>query len=219
MEAKEKSEVVLVMEAKRKPFKRLIAIITLLILLLIFCGLVIYLSSTQENLIQEIRERDKLIELIKKRDSSQNKLTDSAASIITKYTRDSVFVIDGKEVSFAYISNLVSNLQDEKLDLLKQLVDCSGKKNISDSLRIETLKDLIEYKKKYDTARYNSVLNKYIQDRYGIIAYIKYEGSKRSITSSFSRADSAMLLYKYFADRIRRDSTSSTRWIIKQCPD
>lgn len=177
----------------------------------------IYVAYNNEELKDQILKRDVMIGNSRIRDSLFNKNRDSTASVISKYTSDCSLIVGGKEVSLESLLNKIVTLENEKLDLLKQFNEEEKKytKSLTTQIELgaenEKQKGMINVTT--DSARLYKVMFDYVQRFYGTNVSFKQDGIKRFITREFSRADSALLLYKYFADKIKKDSVSGS-WII-----
>jgi len=167
-----------------------------------------YLYDTNEELTSEIEKRDILIQNMGKSDSLTQLQKDTTAAVIERYTTTTTFSIDGKEVSTSYIADLVNQLSNEKSELESQLEFYTQRSAMYDSLSF-VLKHM-----KDSMITYRHLFN-YAKSFYGFDIRL----DKNITIREFSRADSARLTYKYFADRIRRDSTNADTWIIRNCPN
>ncbi|MCU0321289.1 MAG: hypothetical protein MUE72_02670 [Chitinophagaceae bacterium] len=157
----------------------------LVLLLLAISGLWKIQKDNNTELKLQIQSRDSLIKSSQSNDSLSCEQTQEYVKTITKYINDDCNIIIG--------TKKVS--LSEFIDIYKNEVDKAN--SLSDSIII--LKRQIEY----------------INQRYSIRADTKKDGNLQITTLDAKQIDSALLLLKYFRDRLKFDSTNNS-WLIRK---
>lgn len=203
---------------KNSKMKNNIIIALLFVLLICTSAISVVLFDFNSDLQKQINSRDKLIENASHRDSIFITQTKNYTDTITKYLSDCSFKIDGKSVSTDELLDYINSLENETVLLRDTL-------NYRINNLINCNKTLQFYKRMYDTCfsevkllrdsvHINAKIIDIVKRDYGIIYEVQKTENKIYYNRNvFSKADSGLLLLKYFRSRIKRDSNSDT-WLI-----
>ena len=168
------------------------------------------LYNYNQNLNDVINSKDKLLKEISAQDSALIETTKEYSDIITRYTYENEFLIDGKKISAKDIVTLFNNLLEENAKLKDSLYYCQTQA-ISGISRTEY------YKKKYfsyfDSTSFYKLGFKSAMKDYGIQYDIKRNDSVFIVKRLFTKADSALLLFPFYKNQIRKDPLTDN-WII-----
>jgi hypothetical protein len=204
------------------------------LLIIVSTLLVLVLIDNNKALQRQVDLRDTLIRNIQLHDSlllAQNQKTQSS---INKYIYDCNIVIDGRKVSTNELIQLLTNqinqlqINNDSIRLLNAVL-----LNYYDSLSIyKSFYTLAKKQFKTDftiqqSGKYRTIaisipsdstllfkrLYEIAQRDYGIKYKIETRKDFISITKIFSKADSALLIYQYYKDKLKVDS--SGQWTIE----
>lgn len=172
-------------------------------------GFILYQNNG--DLQVQLKNKEKLLNDRMIGDSTYLSKTRQYSEVITKYISNCEFTMDGKKISTAELLKIVNRslnenrLLKDSLIYLQQL--CKDQVNISD-----------KYKNAYAQSLDSSFIYKqilsFIKRDYGVEYSVKRTDDKYKFTKeTFTKADSALLLFPYYKDRLRHD-TSKNNWII-----
>ncbi len=192
------------------------AIIQILTLIVVVAAVVVSVTQLVNQYQQQISKRDLLIRQMQIKDSVNNAQRTNNKDIVEEYISDCKVMIDGKEVPLETLLNTINTLRHEKDSAGELLFTSLQEKNIILQNAIENTKIANETIISLNTANdslyiYKTLFN-YVQKRYGTNVFVTYEGNRRIITSTFSKADSANIIYNGYKNNLNKDSTG--KWIL-----
>lgn len=190
---------------KNKIFYIILFIILLLSLLI--TGL---LFDSNKELMRDIESKEILINDIASRDSILIEKTKEYSEIISKYTFENEFVLGNKKISVKELVDLFNNMLDENIQIKDSLNYFKSQTRAEKERTTFYKKNYIKY---LDSMTYYKFGYKSAIKDYGIQYKIKQIDSSIILQRSFSKVDSALLLYPFYKDRIRKD-TITGNWII-----
>lgn len=169
-----------------------------------------YLYDNNIELQSAIGQRDTLIVSMQRGDSLYKSSLKGYSEIITKYVSDCNFVINGKKVSTQNLIKLINEIlyQNETLtDSLIYYKRLSVVENFYKSEYEKRLKSIL------DTLVINSKIVELAKRDYGISYKVEQQEKGFIFEREISKADSAIILFPYYKDKIKRDTTNES-WII-----
>ena len=175
--------------------------IILFFILLIGLALIFILYQNNLKLKSEIAKQIKLSTTTQKRDSLFTARNKKYSEVITKYVDGTSFIISGKKIKSTEMAKLYDDLNMANFKLKDSLNNC-----------IEHSKRVIDYANKVnkmlDSAYLYKSLYEYSKGIYTFNTSAERDSSRKKIifTRTFSKADSAAILYKYFKDRMKETS-------------
>jgi hypothetical protein len=168
-----------------------------------------YLMDYNKSLTNQITQRDILISQMQANDTLYTKTIENYSKTLNQYFQNRQFIINGNKVRTDEIMNLLSRtlkLADTLAEKAKEYK--GGYSQAMDSLNhykklyeIETLLKQAWFKAFIDSYGVYKVFHIAAKEKYGIdFTYVKGDSSK-TMRLTFSKADSAILLYDYFKKR------------------
>jgi len=190
--------------------KNKIFYIFFIIILVISSIITLFLYDYNQKLIKDIESKERLIKKTSSNDSILFETTKEYSKIISKYTFENEFMIGDKKVSAKELVNLFNNIFNENRRLKDSVNYFKYQTRAENESSAFYRNNYIKYLD--STNIYRFAFKSAIKD-YGIQYYIKKIDSSFILQRSFSKADSALLLYPYYKDMIRKDPVSGA-WII-----
>jgi hypothetical protein len=154
-----------------------------------------------ENLEHAIQERDNTILQMSNLDSVYTSKTQEYSEIITKYVDNCNFFIGDKKISTSDLIKMTNELLDENQifkDSLDNLWQFKNQEHYNSMDSLQTLTRILEL----------------IKRDYGIKYTVKREGNYKIFERQLSKADSAIVLFPYYKDKLSYD-TLTKAWNIK----
>jgi len=164
-----------------------------------------------EELKQAVKERDSTIQEMSNLDSVYYSKTKKYSEIITKYVDNCNFFIGDKKISTSDLMKMTNELLEENQTLkdtlyyLKQLNDFENEASM-------TYKN--ELYKSLDSLHTVSRIIELIKKDYGINYIVSTDGNYKIFKRQLSRADSAIVLFPYYKNKLSYD-TLTKAWNIK----
>jgi len=199
--------------------KRILSILSLLIILLTG-GCILLLYNNNELKIQ-IEKRDILINDKQINDSIFLENTLKNKKIIERYINDCGILINGKKVTTEELLIFITRQIEERDKLQNELVKCKDSLSIARAFNELTRKNL---KVNFNLSE-NDSIRKYsirlpldssivykkiiqsIEKEYGIKYTIQRKDDVLYYQKSFSKVDSALLVYKYYKSKLHSDES------------
>lgn len=190
---------------RRRKFFLGIGISIVIILIVTLSIMINYLSQLK----YEIARRDSLIQRMQAGDSLYQKGLKNYADVIQKYVQDCKFSINGKEISSQELVRIVNDANNEKIALLDSLIHCNERisKNYDAYIALEQ-----KIKENSDSLAFKTIFLNLAKKRYGLQYNRSYSKETYSFSISSPKLDSALILYGYYKDRLKKDSVGS--WVI-----
>jgi hypothetical protein len=172
------------------------------ILFFVICSLgllCITLFHFNEKLYIQIEQKDSLIKNNDLRDSIYTEATKEYSEVINKYVNNCSFTVNEKSISTQELLKLVNNTFDKNQELQDSLDAYKEFFNQTQSYK----DSLFLYKNLYSLAR----------KRYGINITYKVLNDKYAFYYGITKVDSAMALFPFYKNKIKRD-TANNSWTI-----
>lgn len=189
---------------------KLFKIIPHIIILLSFVCIFLLLDFNDE-LIGEIQSKDSLINNISYRDSVYYEKTKEYYQTLTKYINETKFLLGEKEISEKELVELFNKVIAENNLLKDSLLIYYKQYNIEKQYALF-------YKNRYQLYNDSSAFYKFGYDQakktYGFDFDIVIVDSLISLKRNFSKADSALLIYPYYKQYLKKDTSSNSWYII-----
>lgn len=154
-----------------------------------------------KNLKHAIQERDNTISQMSNLDSVYTSKTKEYSEIITKYVDNCNIFIGDKEISTSDLIKMTNELLDENQILNDSLDNLWQFKKQEQYNSMDSLQTLIR------------ILDLIKRD-YGITYKVKREGNYKIFERQLSKADSAIVLFPYYKDKLSYDILTKA-WNIK----
>jgi hypothetical protein len=184
----------------------------IVLLLLLFLGsFTMSLYEYSENLEKEIAQRDTTIMQLSRNDSIYSTKTKEYSEVITKYIENCNFYIDGKQISTNDLIKLTNQLIEEKDKLEDSLLYFKQKTDFETTTKSSYRNELITTK---DSLQVNSYILGLIKRDYGITYNVETKDGYRIYNRKPSKADSAIVLFPYYKNKLSYD-TLTKAWNIK----
>lgn len=185
---------------------KVLLLIFFLIILILFIVLVIVIGNNHK-LIAQIALKDRTFSDVRKRDSIYREETKKYSDIITKYVNNCEFTIDGKNISTEKLIETFNETFSRNIELKDSLL-------IFMKLYLTKLQESEYFSTKYKAYKDSSFLYmnlfKLSKRDYGINYEVKKIDDGYNLRRTFTKTDSALLLYPYYKDKLKYDSTSGT---------
>ena len=170
-----------------------------------------YLYDKNLDLQDGISQRDVFIASIQKGDSAYTSAVKSYSETITKYVDNCNLTVDGKEISTENLVKLINEISDENAVLKDSLIDCrriSAKNILYKEHYDKKVKPMI------DSLFITSTIVALTKKKYGISYKVERVQDEYVFVRKESMADSAIALFPFYRDKIKRDTAANT-WLIK----
>lgn len=180
----------------------------------------IILYTNNSDLLLEIQKREQLIKNIQKRDSLDNLSRKNTNDIFSEYvSSDCSLEIDGKKITLESFVKLLNDSYNKNYLLQASIAKQEFKAKL-DSGRVADLEsELRKLRNEYflfkDSLDYAYRIIKNIKKTYDIDYDFRSESNYRIFQFKFGTVDSALLLFPYYKDRLKYDSTRKL-WTIKR---
>jgi len=169
-----------------------------------------FLIDHSDKLERELIYKDSLIRRIQRNDSLYNNSVKGYSEVIERYISDCNFILNGKKISTEELVKLANHTLNEN-EILKDSIRYY--KLLWLKSQISLSESQLKYDSTYDSLFVNGAIVSFIKKRYGIsYAYVR-KGDKYTFTKNSSKVDSALILFPYFKDRLKGDSTG-IHWTI-----
>jgi hypothetical protein len=155
-----------------------------------------YLYSTNEILLNSITQRDDQISAMQKNDSLYQASLNEYSKIISTNITDCKITVDNKKLSIDELAKLLNTLIEENRQLADTLYNTE--------MRMYQYRDTLIVK--------NKLLELAIE-HYGIKISASRQNNKWVLIRSFSKADSARILFPFFRDRLKKDTLTNS-WVV-----
>lgn len=186
-------------------------IILFLLILFIGAGLLsLFLYSYSNNLEQEIVKRDLLLKDVKQRDSLYESKTKKYAEVITKYVSDCNFYVDGKKISTSELLRITNKTLNENRYLKDSLHFYIDLYNLENEKRRKMQSSSFIDK---DSLAICKQIIEMVKSDYGISYTVGSNTNTHYFVRNRSKADSALILFPHFKDKLSFDSTKNA-WLI-----
>lgn len=183
-------------------------------------GVVLY--EYNKDLQVQLKAREQLINNARLKDSLFVKETKRYADTITKYISDCEFTMNGKKISTAELLRITNEAINEN-QFLKDSLSYFNRLSELQNERIKRYQEVMvkckelenDHIKALDSSNIYRKMVEITKRDYGIEFKVEKEGDQYIYSrEKVSKADSALLLFPYYKEKLRRDSTSNT-WIIR----
>ncbi|MBN8653419.1 MAG: hypothetical protein J0L67_18470 [Cytophagales bacterium] len=181
-----------------------------------------YLYDNNLELQNAVGQRDTMIASIQRGDSLYKSTVKGYSEVITRYVSDCSFVIDGKKISTQDLVKLLNEILNQNESLADSVLYYK-KLAIVDNFYKN------EYQKRINSMMDSLVINSKIVELakrdYGVNYKVEKSQSGFTFVREISKADSAIILFPYYKDKLKRDTltdswiiTTQTRTIIQDTP-
>lgn len=203
-------------------------LISLIIILLLFlCGTIIVLLNDNKNLQEQVLVREKLIREKQVNDSILLSQSTHNEKIIEKYISECGILVNGKKLTTDELVQYMNKQFEEINDINKKLNILNDSLNIYKSFYYLTKKNLkVDFKmtedkngrmmvfsNPTDSSKIYKELYKMIEKEYGIRYEVKFVDDYMKVSKSFSKVDSALLIFKYYKDKLKKGEGDT--WTIE----
>jgi hypothetical protein len=204
--------------------KKVNALLTAYAVFITVIGLIFtsYLYDNNIELQNAVGQRDTLIASMQRGDSLYKSSVKGYSEIITKYVSDCNFVIDGKKVSTQDLVKLINDILNQNQSLIDSLIYYKRLSVVDNFYKNEYEKRL---KTTLDSLVINSKIVELAKRDYGISYKVDKYDKGYTFEREPSKADSAIILFPYYKDKIKRDTandswliSTQTRTIIQEAP-
>jgi hypothetical protein len=168
------------------------------------------LQDDNLKLLRAIGQRDSLIASIQQKDQLYDSTTKAYSEVITRYISDCNILVDGKKVSNKQLINLFNQLINENDTLRDSLIYYKRQSIVG---QLQSTKLQLRIHSLLDTINIKSKIVELVNRDYGITYNVDTYDRGFTFSRNLSRADSAMVLFPFYKDRIKRD-TAKGNWII-----
>lgn len=187
-------------------------ILVFVLLLLLFLGsFTMSLYEYSGNLEKAIAQRDTIIMQLSRNDSIYSTKTKEYSEVITKYIDNCNFYIDGKHISTNDLIKFTNQLIEEKDKLEDSLSYFKQKTDHESATKSGYRNELITT---IDSLQVSSRILGLIKRDFGITYNVETKDGYRIYTRNPSKADSAIVLFPYYKDKLSYD-TLTKAWNIK----
>jgi len=161
------------------------------------------LYDNTEKLNFELAQRDSLISQIRLNDSLYSSSIKGYSEVITKYVSNCNITIDGRRITTEELAKMVNQMLEENATLKDSLLYYEQYKE-----------EYLKLQPNLDSLSINRKIVELVKRDYGV----SYEVTPTKTGNyyfkrNFSRADSALIIFPYFRDKITTDTTTGN-WII-----
>lgn len=180
----------------------------------------IILYTNNSDLLMEIQTRDQLIKDIQKRDSLEDLSRKKTKDILSEYlSSDCGLEIDGKKFTLESFVKLLNDSYTKNNTLQMSLAKQEFRAKL-DSGRLTELENELRKSRNENFVSKDSLEYAYriinnIKKTYGIDYDVRSESNYKILQFKFGAVDSALLLFPYYRDRLKYDSTRKL-WSIKR---
>lgn len=176
------------------------------------------LFTDNQNLVLQIEKRDKIIDNVRDTDTLINSQRDYNDRITKKYISDCNILINGKKISTEELLDYINELVSENANLIDSLYLIKNERQIllnKFSAQIISEKEDGKITSKLtsnvtDSLKNIKALLKLIEKNYGITGKIEKKENNNIISlSGGSKIDSALIIYKYYKNKLSVDSSGN----------